>query len=240
MDERMQYSVATALPVAFATASYALFSLAHIRAGQKVLVRSGAGGFGQACIQFAHTVQAELFTTAGTSAKRDFLAREYRIPDDHIYSSRDSSFKESILEVTNGYGIDVVVNSLAGELLRSSWELIAANGVFIEVGKKDIYNPGSLPMWPFHRGATFSSVDLAKIYQDTPEVIGALLKHIINCHTDGRIFIPKPLEIFKSTEIGSAFRKLQSGKSQGKIVVEFETYHIVPVRLFLLLHKGIR
>ena len=172
MPDDVPFTTAATLPIVFGTADYCLFTSARIQKGEKVLVHSGAGGFGQACIQLAKAAQAEIFATAGTAEKREFLNRFYGIPMDHIFSSRDSGFKEKIRKGTGGYGIDVVINSLAGELLRASWELIAVNGRFIEVGKTDIFNLGSLPMWPFHKGATFSSVDLSKILQDTPQYMG--------------------------------------------------------------------
>ncbi|KAL9616846.1 MAG: hypothetical protein Q9160_008302 [Pyrenula sp. 1 TL-2023] len=226
--DNMSFSVAAALPIVFATARYCLFDVARIRTGQKVLIHSGAGGLEQACIQLSQMVQAEIFTTAGTQEKRDFLSDEYSIPSDHIFCSRDTRFKEAILEVTEDRGVDVVINSLAGESLRASWELIAANGTFIEVGKKDIYHLGFLPMWPFHKGATFSSVDLAKIYQDTPNIIGKLLQCVLDDYAAGKVSVPKPLQIWQSPGIVPMFRKLQSGKSSGKMVVEFDEGHVLP------------
>lgn len=157
IPDAISFSSAASLPIIFATAYYSLYESARIRQGESILIHSGAGGLGQACIQLARLIGAEIYATVGTPEKRTFLQNFYKIPEDHIFSSRDLAFKDRILEKTQGRGVDVVINSLAGKALRASWEIIAPNGRFIEVSKKDIYNLGALPMFPFAKMATFSS-----------------------------------------------------------------------------------
>ena len=117
-------------------------------------------GLGQAAIQLAKHIGAEIFVTVGNLEKRRLIMREYQIPEDHIFNSRDTTFAKGILRMTNGRGVDVVLNSLAGEALRQTWECIAMFGRFIEVGKKDILANSGLEMMPFLRNVTFASVNL--------------------------------------------------------------------------------
>ena len=81
------------------------------------------------------------------------------IPATHVFNSRDLSFAKGISRLTEGRGVDVVLNSLSGEALRKTWECLAAYGRFIEVGKADILRNNGLDMKPFINNATFASVN---------------------------------------------------------------------------------
>ena len=127
----------------------------------------GIAGLGQAAIQLAKYIGAEIFVTVGNVEKHRLIRDEYQIPEDHIFNSRDTTFAKGILRMTNGRGVDVVLNSLAGEALRKTWECIAMFGRFIEVGKKDILANSGLEMMPFLRNVTFASVNLEVRYFST-------------------------------------------------------------------------
>ena len=98
--------------------------------------------------------------TAGSTAKRQLLRDEYGIPADHVFNSRDLSFAKGIMRVTNGRGVDVVLNYLSGEGLRKTWECTAMFGRFVELGKKDIMANSGLEMSHFLRNITFTSVNM--------------------------------------------------------------------------------
>ena len=85
---------------------------------------------------------------------------EYDIPADHIFNSRDLAFAKGIMRMTHNKGVDVILNSLAGDALRKTWECIAQFGRFIEVGKKDILGNTGLEMSPFLRNVTFACVNI--------------------------------------------------------------------------------
>lgn len=99
--------------------------------------------------------------TVGTEEKRQFLMDTFGIPADHIFSSRSAEFARNIMAATNGYGVDVILNSLTGELLNESWSIIADGGTMVEIGKKDILDRNSLPMEPFGRNASFRALDFS-------------------------------------------------------------------------------
>ena len=108
----------------------------------------------------AKHIGAEIFVTVGSTEKRNLLMNEYGIPTDHIFNSRDLSFAKGIMRMTNNKGVDVVLNSLAGEALRKTWECTSSYGRFIEVGKKDILANSGLEMTPFLRNVTFGGVNI--------------------------------------------------------------------------------
>lgn len=106
----------------------------------------------------------QIFVTAGTERKRQYLRDEYGIAMDHIFSSRDEGFLQKIMQKTSGHGVDVVLNFLTGDLLHTSWQCCAEFGRFIEVGKTDIQDHGNLDMSVFERGASFSAFDLTDLH----------------------------------------------------------------------------
>ena len=116
---------ASALPVVFCTAWVALYDTARLQQGESVLIHAGAGGTGQAAIQIAQYIGAEIYVTVGSDKKKRLVIDTYRIPEDHIFFSRNGSIAQGIMRITQGRGVDVVLNSLAGERLRASWECVA-------------------------------------------------------------------------------------------------------------------
>jgi acyl transferase domain-containing protein/NADPH:quinone reductase-like Zn-dependent oxidoreductase len=157
----MSFRDAATIPLVFLTSIYALFHLANLRKGQSVLIHSGASGIGIACIQLAQYKEAEIYVTVGTEEKRNFLAKTYGLSQDRIFSSRCTSFAEKIKHATRGQGIDVIVNSLTGQLLDASWRICADGGTMIEIGKKDIVDRNVLSMEPFARNCTFRALDFS-------------------------------------------------------------------------------
>ena len=164
MKENEDAETMSTIPLVFSTALYALEQRAQLEDGQSVLIHSGAGGLGIAAIQVARMLGAEIFTTVGTQEKREFLMDNFKIPADHIFDSHSASFATQLLQATSGKGVDVVLNSLTGHLLHQSWEVLAPFGVFVEVGKRDILDGGSLNMHVFERAATFTAFDLTDLY----------------------------------------------------------------------------
>ncbi|KAI4168739.1 MAG: hypothetical protein LQ343_006175 [Gyalolechia ehrenbergii] len=227
----ISFTIAAALPTPFLTAYYALVEVARLRPHETVLIHSAAGGTGQACVQIAQLYSAEIYATVGAEEKRELLRETYGIPDDHIFTSRSPAFTSGISAMTKGRGVDVVINSLAGEALRNTWEqCLAPLGRFIEIGKKDIMSLGQLPMSTFAKNVTFASVDLMMHLRETPAFVGSLLNRVVDLLVDGKISVQKPLAIFDASRIEEAFRLMQSGKNKGKMVIEFGSQDLVPVR----------
>ena len=141
------HSYAAALPVVFFIAHYSLFKLTHLEEGESILIYSGVGGVGQAAIQLATLLKANIFTTVGTKEEKKLLTDAYGILENHIFSSRDGSFARALMEMTGG--VDVILNSLSGEGLFASWSCIRSFGHFIELGNTGFQQRGCLPIAPF-------------------------------------------------------------------------------------------
>jgi NADPH:quinone reductase-like Zn-dependent oxidoreductase len=217
IPDDMSFEWAATIPVGYSTAYHSLFHIARLQKGESVLVHAAAGGFGQAAVVLAQWKGAEVFATCSSETKRDLLAEQYDIPLDHI------------MALTNGKGVDVVVNSLAGALLKATWDCIARFGRFIEVGKIDMEASRRVDMTPFRRCATFASVDLMQLREyNRPLSHEALVESIKIIHGRGK---PPALPIteFSISDVEKAMRLMQAGKHMGKLVLVPGTEDLVKV-----------
>lgn len=233
IPDQMSYTEAAALPVVFLTAFHALIHVANLQPGESILIHSAAGGTGQAAIQIAQMLGAKIYATVGSEDKKTLLTERYQLAAEHVFDSRNASFATGIRRVTAGKGVNVVLNSLSGDLLVESWQCVAPFGRFLELGKKDILSNGNLPMRHFARNVSFHAVDLHGARKDCPSLLQRLRDEIALLVAQGNIKTLHPLHVFGGNEIEQAFRYLQSGQNTGKIVIEFRRDDRVKVRTSL-------
>ncbi|MCJ1383523.1 hypothetical protein MMC17_006637 [Xylographa soralifera] len=229
MPAWLSFEQAAGLPVIFTTVYMALVDVARLRRGQSVLIHAAAGGVGQAAIMLAQHLGAEIFITVGTPARRQLVMDRYGIPGDRIFSSRDTSFSAGVLAATNGRGVDVVLNSLAGPLLQESFNLLAAFGHFIEIGKRDLEQNSSLEMLPFSRHASFTALDLLSYQRyNAPDVHRMMgeISRLIEAKVFGPVY---PVKVYPIGDVSKAFRLIQTGKHTGKVVLSIGPDDKVPV-----------
>jgi NADPH:quinone reductase-like Zn-dependent oxidoreductase len=136
IPEAMTFETAATIPVAYGTAYHSL-KAARLSKEDTVLIHASTGALGQALIMMCQNVGARILATVGTLEKKAFLLNQFDIPEEQIFYSRDSSFKQGVMRATDGKGVDVIFNSLSSELQRVTWECIAPFGRFIELGKRD-------------------------------------------------------------------------------------------------------
>ncbi len=206
---------AAAVTTASATAWYGLHDLAHIKAGDKVLIHSATGGVGQAAIAIARAAGAEIYATAGTEERRDIL-RGMGIT--HVYDSRTPAFGEQIRKDTDGYGVDIVLNSLTGASQRAGVELLAFGGRFVEIGKKDIYGDTRMGLFPFRRNLSFYGVDLALMASTHPEQIRDLLDTVYRLTAEGVLPQPETTH-YPLADAATAIRVMGAAEHTGKLLL---------------------
>lgn len=227
----MSFAAATALPLILTTAYFALLDTARLRAGETVLIHAAAGGVGQMAIQIARMVGARVLATCGSPEKKKMLVDTFGIPEQYIFSSRDDTFVKGVLDATEGKGVDVVLNSLAGELLQATWDCTAAFGRFVEIGKRDIHQNTQLPMDPFRRNVSFASVDMITVFERQPDLGSRVFRECCELVHEGQIQPPEPITEVSYADATRGLRLLQAGKTTGKIILvpSKETQDIVPV-----------
>lgn len=228
IPDDMTYEEGASIPLAFSTAYISLLSTARLQKGEKVLIHGGAGGVGQAAIMLSQFVEAEVFVTAGTQAKRDLVRDKFGIGEDHIFSSRDVSFAAGIKARTSGTGVDVVLNSLAGPSLQAGFDCVADFGRFVEIGKRDLEQNSRLDMLAFTRNLSFSSIDMVAWQRGKREQISRALKHVMSLLETNAIRLVGPISTYPIPDIERAFRVMQSGQHVGKIVATVAGEDLVP------------
>ena len=207
---------AAAVTTAHATAYYGLHELARVKRGDKVLIHSGTGGVGQAAIAIAGAAGAEIFATAGTEQRRQSL-RDRGI--EHVYDSRSLEFADLIRSDTEGYGVDIVLNSLTGAAQRAGLELLAFGGRFVEIGKRDIYGDTRLGLFPFRRNLTFSGVDLGLLAYTDPDRLRDVLKTVYQLVADGVLPMPESTH-YPLADAATAMRVMSGAQHTGKLVLD--------------------
>jgi NADPH:quinone reductase-like Zn-dependent oxidoreductase len=211
----LTFEQAASIPTVFVTDWYALHHLARLSRGERLLIHSAAGGVGLAAIQMANAVGAEIFATVGTPQKREFLQS---MGVEHILNSRSMEFADEIMKLTGGEGVDVVLNSLAGEAIPKGLSILRPLGRFIELGKRDIYGNSSVGLLPFHKGLSFFAIELSPLIKLRPLVYRDLFLEVVE-RFEQNIFKPLPLRVFPAGEIADAFKYMAQGIHIGKIVV---------------------
>ncbi|BBX96742.1 polyketide synthase [Mycobacterium lacus] len=205
------HTAAATASVVFATAFYALVDLAAVRPGQRVLVHAAAGGVGMAAVQLARHLGLEVFATA-SRGKWDTL-RAMGFDDDHISDSRGLDFEDKFRAVTGGRGLDVVLNSLAGEFVDASLRLVAPGGMFLEMGKTDIREPGAVAEQ--HAGVRYRAFDL---FEAGPDRIQQILARLAALFGD-EVLRPLPVTTFDVRRAPAALRYLSQARHVGKVVM---------------------
>jgi len=227
--DEIDFITAASFQGVLTTAYYSLIDIARLKPGEYCLIHSAAGGVGQMAVQLTQMLGAIPIATVGSEAKRDFLKGKFGLQDEMIFSSRDSSFVEGVLKVTNGHGCDVALNSLAGELLHATWRCIAPFGRLVEIGKRDIHENTKLDMEPFRRNIAYASVDIITLYYLDKPLVARLMRDGYNLIASGKIMPPGPFQVVSYAEAQKGFRLLQMGKYFGKVVLVPGEKDLVPV-----------
>ncbi|KAH8432819.1 uncharacterized protein LDX57_010448 [Aspergillus melleus] len=210
---------AAAVTCVYATVIYSLMYMGNIEEGQSVLIHSACGGVGLAAIQLCQMIGAEIYATVGSEEKVRYLTETMGIPAEHIFNSRNSSFLPGLLRRTNGRGVDLVLNSLSGELLHASWKCVAPSGKMLELGKRDFLGHGKLDMDLFSKNRSFIGVDLLQVLDDDPSLLHQMAQEMMAYLTAGRIQPIRPIHTYEAVNVKKAFRYMQGGQNMGKIVI---------------------
>ncbi|MFB6441193.1 SDR family NAD(P)-dependent oxidoreductase [Streptomyces sp. NPDC056411] len=211
VPEGWSFAEAASVPVVFLTAYYALVELGSLRAGESVLIHAAAGGVGMAAVQLAQHLGAEVYGTA-SPGKWDTL-RECGLPGPRIASSRDLAFEGSFLKETEGRGMDLVLDSLAGEFVDASLRLLPRGGRFLEMGKTDVRDPDQVAA--AHDGVRYQAFDLIEA---GPDHIGTMFAHLRELFEQGALR-PLPLTAWDVRKAPEAFRHLSQARHIGKVVL---------------------
>ena len=214
IGDDLSFEAAATIPVAFLTAYYGLETLAKLRRGEWVLIHGGAGGVGLAAMQIASVRGARIIATAGSRAKRDLLSA---LGAEHVLDSRAPSLAGAVRRIT-GAGVDVVLNSLAGEAMEDSIACLAPFGRFIELGKRDYVSNTHMGLRPFRKNLSYFGVDVDQLVGRRAALGRRVFERIMTGFERG-IYTPLPHSVFAADDAAEALALMQQAAHVGKIVV---------------------
>jgi NADPH:quinone reductase-like Zn-dependent oxidoreductase len=233
LPKRMSFEEGAAFSVAYLTAYHGLVTLGHVHRGDKLLIHAAAGGVGIAATQMAKHLGAEVFATASTSEKLE-IARSHGAT--HLINYQTEDFEEVILKKTNGYGIDVVLDSVGGRVFKKGWRILAPMGRYVlygfaAVSGKSTYSklkalrevlsaPILFPHSLLSRNVSLSCFNIYFLTNKT-EYFRNTLRLILDWQANG---IVKPVigARYPFSKIAEAQAFMQSRRSIGKIVITLD------------------
>jgi acyl transferase domain-containing protein/NADPH:quinone reductase-like Zn-dependent oxidoreductase len=202
---------AASAPVVFLTAYYGLHDLGRVQPGESLLVHAAAGGVGLAALQLARHWGVGTYGTA-SGWKWDALRAE-GLDESRIASSRTLDFEREFRNATDGQGVDVVLNSLAGDFVDASLRLLSDGGRFVEMGKTDIRDASTVAA--DHPGVGYQAFDLFDAGTDRIQEMLAALAPLFRNGT----LRPLPTTTWDVERAPDAFRHLSQARHIGKVVL---------------------
>ncbi|MBE9216664.1 SDR family NAD(P)-dependent oxidoreductase [Plectonema cf. radiosum LEGE 06105] len=230
--QNLSFEEAATIPANFLTAYYALNKIAKISTGKRVLIHAAAGGTGMAAVKIAQLVGAEVFATASLSKWEKLEAMG--IKRQHIFNSRTLDFADEIMMVTQGEGVDIVLNSLSGDFIDKGFSVLKADGCFLEIGKRDVWSLEQVKQ--VKPNAQYALIDLMSLAQQQPDLIQSMLQDLMQLFETEQLQ-PLPRQVFSIQDVISAFRRMQQGKHIGKVVIS-QTSQTSPPTPLLIKERG--
>ena len=210
--KNLTYTEAATIPTTFLTAYYGLHHLAKIKPGDKILIHAAAGGVGQAAVQIAQQIGAEVYATASVG-KWDFLKAS---GIKYVMNSRNLDFAEEVMQLTGGKGVDLILNSLNGDFIAQNLAILAPNGRFVEIGKVGIWDQAQVA--EKRADISYFPFDLLEVSRQDPELINRMFVELRQQFVDGKLQ-PLPHQVFPIQQADDAFRYMAQAKHIGKVVI---------------------
>ncbi|OQE39163.1 hypothetical protein PENCOP_c007G08846 [Penicillium coprophilum] len=223
IPDRMTYTTAAAIPMAFVAAYYSVVTVGHLKQDETILIHQAAGGVGQMAVRIAQYIGAKAYATVGSAEKKEAIADYLQIPFDHIFCEDQVSSYEDLMNATTGRGYDVVVNTRSNEALHVSWKCMAPHGRFVNLALVGTLDDNNLSMKPFNIGASFVSINLETLMESKPELLHDILIWGIEWYATGVIKSAMPPKCYPAGAIEDAFNHLSQGDSIGKLVIDLSS-----------------
>ncbi len=216
VPDGLDVEVAAAIPLEYGTAHEGLFEFGHLRAGERVLVQAGAGGLGLAAIQLAKAAGAGLILATASSDERLERLREHGL--DHGINYATSDVPAEVMRLTDGEGVDLVVDPVGGRTLEDSIAALAYRGRISWVGRagRDDSPPDTWPMQRKH--ATLTGVLLGVDAKGNRERVHAMIQGVLQRVADGELH-PVIDRRFALADAAEAHRYIESRQAFGRVLL---------------------
>ncbi len=203
---------ASTIPIPFGTADDCLFEYGHLRAGETVLVHAGSSGVGLAAIQLAKRAGATVFTTASTGVKLDRL-KDFGA--DHGINYVEQDFALEIQKLTDGRGVDMIVDGVGGEITQRGFDVVAYKGRVLMYGTvaRDF---SKYDLEKMRMNKSITGVSLTHEF-GSDRVIEMIEGHILDAAKgDLRVVVDKT---FPLSEAAAAHEYIESRQAFGRVLL---------------------
>jgi polyketide synthase 7 len=205
------FAEASGVPTVYLTVWLALVEVARVQPGARILIHAAAGGVGMAAVQLARHLRLEVYATA--SRGKWPAVRRLGVDPARIVDSRTLDFEERFRTATDGAGMDVVLDSLAGEFVDAGLRLLPRGGWFVEMGKTDIRDAAEVAA--AHAGVRYEAIDLTVADRDR---IATMLGELAALFATG-VLTPLPVSAWDVRRARDAFRHFGKARHVGKVVL---------------------
>ncbi|KAL6710125.1 hypothetical protein ACN47E_009916 [Coniothyrium glycines] len=219
IPETMDWDSATTLPLSYCTAYHSLVKIARVEAGETVLIHQATTAVGQAAIQIASKLGLSIFVTTDAWAEAATLSQTYSIEASRILSSHDISFVTALRRATGGRGVDVVLNTLSGELLQATFSCVAPFGRFIDLRENTMRSNEKLEMAQFQRNVSFSSVDLGMLQAQKPKRASELFRATMQFVADHKLTATSSLQTQPYSKLAEAVSIVHSRQHENVVLL---------------------
>lgn len=213
----LSYEQAAGIPTVYLTSYYALQHVARVQPGERVLIHTATGGVGLSALQVAKWLGAEIYATAGSPKKRELLES---MGVSNPMDSRSLLFADRILELTDGEGVDVILNTLPGEAAEKGLDILRDFGRFLQIDKQDISSNRKLPLAAFKKGLTYAAVDLSLFFLQSERLKKLMME--ITDHLQAEDFQPILISTYPVEKLGEALTFMSRAQHVGKLVLTYE------------------
>jgi NADPH:quinone reductase-like Zn-dependent oxidoreductase len=224
IPDGLRFDIAATIPIAFLTADIGLNRLAGMRPGDRILIHAATGGVGLAALTLAQRVGAEVFATAGSPEKRDYL-RHRGVT--HVFDSRSLDYADKILSATGGEGVHIALNSLTGRFVGETLRTLSPDGVLLELGKREIWTPQQVAA--ARPDVRYHVFDAGEMAEARPELFQQTAMEVLSATARGEIS-PLPIDVRPLGSAKEALRHMAQAKHIGKIVLIPKTAPELPIR----------
>lgn len=230
IPDAMSFEDAAAMPVNYLTAHHMLFEIARIRPGAHVLVHMAAGGVGTAALQLCRTVPGVVTYGTASASKHDYV-REHGCTHPIDYRTRD--YSTEVMRLTDGRGVDVVLDALGGADWRKGYALLRPVGVLIAFGlantntggRRSIVNvvkqlvriPRFSPLKLMDDNRTVAGCNMGHLW-DEKELLRRQLDALVELYQEGALR-PHVHAIHPFDQAREAFDDLALGRNTGKVLL---------------------
>ncbi|KAL7775796.1 hypothetical protein CFE70_009640 [Pyrenophora teres f. teres 0-1] len=216
IPDHVAFDVAATLPVAHATAQYALGYVAQLKTNETVFIHEAADAIGQAGIEIALSMGAKIFATVRSEEEKTLLIETYGIDSDCVFSIHDLKFVVGLRRATRGRGVDVVLNTMTGEALQATFSCVAPFGRLVDL---NIKRTDRLEMAPFERSVSFMSVDIALLYNKKPKVAAEVFQEAVGAAVTGEKIQRQNVKAMPWSRLKEAAQVVQDGSHSSQVVM---------------------